>query len=163
MHGAVGDDGFLVLLGRADMHQPPVHHEHLSEAADHDVVRLDVPVQHPAVVCVGQGLTDPPEHREQSPHRPVTLPGAVGGEDLMEGVAADLAHREVGPTIGQPSDLMDRHDAGVFELGGGLGFSEEALNRGVVIGQLRAQHLEGHQPVQALVVGAKHLSHSAGS
>ena len=45
--------------------QPPVHHQHLAVLADHDVLRLEVPVQDPLGVGEGHGVAYFPENRQQ--------------------------------------------------------------------------------------------------
>ena len=59
------------------------------------------------------------------------------------------------------ADLVDRHDAGMVEVGGGLGLEVEALDL-VVAGELAGEdHLERDGPVQADLPGPVDHPHAA--
>ncbi|HKA06035.1 MAG TPA: hypothetical protein VKD71_02175, partial [Gemmataceae bacterium] len=48
------------------LRKSPVHHLHFAEGTDHDVGRLQVPVQHAAVVGGGHRLAHLLERRDQT-------------------------------------------------------------------------------------------------
>ena len=48
----------MLLFFRQDLCQSPVHHEHFTEVTDHDVFRLEIPVNHTLVVGEGDGIAD---------------------------------------------------------------------------------------------------------
>ena len=64
----VGAVGLIRLTGDRAHHlgEAPVHHEHLAEAPDHDVVGLEIPVDHPPGVGVGNRLADGVEHVDEA-------------------------------------------------------------------------------------------------
>ena len=88
-------------------------------AADHDVRRLQVAVDDPVGVGVGDRLADLLEHR----HEPAAVGRRVGPvlEQVVEGAALDQLHGQERPAVGQGADLVDRRDAGVLELAGDPG------------------------------------------
>ena len=60
---------------------------------------------------------------------------------FAEGLAVDLAHHEVEPAALEHSQVVDRHDAGVLEPGGGLGLLQEARDGGGISGPIGAHAL----------------------
>ena len=164
----------------------------------HDVGRLDVPVDHPVFVAVGQRVQDVlgvadgvvqaqlallgqqllQRRAVQALHDDVRdLLGAVSGVQGDGRVALQLgAQRRHGrgglrvPIL--PGVLVQRDertgvvhgdDARVVQGGHGLRLPLEAGAEGRVLGVLGAQHLDGHLPAQARVLGGVHGGHPAGA
>ena len=82
------------------------------------------------------------------------------GQPLREALPVDVAHREVVLAL-VLADLVDRHDAGVVEVAGGLGLGVEPLDVGLA-GELPGQdHLQGHEAVEAHLPGLVDDAHAA--
>ena len=145
--------GAIVLAGVEDLGQAEVHHPYASVPGDEHVLRLQVPVQHPVVVGLGQGLG----HRQ--PH-PGHLPGArpLPGEPLSQVLPLQVLERHIGVS-GVLSHGVDRDDVGVREAGGGAGLEQEALDRLLGADPARVHHLERHLATQAHVAGQEDLAH----
>ena len=106
---------------------------------DQDVRGLEVAVDDPALVGVGDGLADLPEKPQAirklgrgplAPPRP-TIPrvertalatplGRAAVEVLAERFSPHQLHREEGESLGRRPRLVDRGDAGMLESGEGL-------------------------------------------
>ena len=110
---------------------------------EQDVGRLEVAVDDAVLVGV---LRRPRRPADQL--RPPRAGAAGRRRPLRQALALDEPHAEVMlPVV--LADLVDRHDAGMVEVGGGLGLGVEPLDVGVV-GELAGEdHLEGHGAVQA--------------
>jgi hypothetical protein len=81
---------------------------------------------------------------------------------VVERARLDQLHGEV-MTAGVFTDVINRHDVGVVQMAGFLSFHAETpdlLRGGQVAGQ---DHLERHDPVQALFPGAVNDAHAAAS
>ncbi len=123
-------------------------------AVEDDVGRLDVTVQDPLVVRIGQALADLQHQLETLLERSLAKV-----EDLFERAALDQLHREeVNPLL--LSDLQNRDDVGVTQPGQGLGFALESRHLGPVRLR-RVQHLERHDSVQSLLTRSVDDAHSA--
>jgi hypothetical protein len=70
-------------------------------------------------------------------------------------------HGVAGPTVGQASQLMHGHDAGVLQRAGQAGLAEEALLGAGIVTQLAAQDLDGQIALQGVVAAAIHFAHAA--
>ena len=116
-----------VLLA-AGFGEAPVEHHRLAELADHDVLGLQVPVDHAAAVRVGDGVADVGEVREEL--EPLGQ-GPRLRQLLLQRDAADQLLRVVGGAVGVEAQLVDGHDVGVLELAGDAGFADEARRRGL--------------------------------
>ena len=102
---------------------------------------------------VGHGRRDPGRLR---PGRAIILqpPAEVGAvEEIRDDV--DL------PPV--QADVMDRHDAGVAQLGEPAGLLEESLGLGLRHLGAAAEHLDGHGPVELRVVAEVHRAEAAGA
>ena len=148
--------------------QPPVQHQHLTMASHHDVVRLQVPVDHTPAVRVAHGLAHQPERVDQSAERPSRsgrLPAAPTdrvhlGNDLAKGLPRDLFHGEPQPTVGKGAQIVDRHDPRVLQLGGGLGlFEEPGLQSGTTL-HTGPKDLERQSSTQPPIPHPTHLAHA---
>ena len=114
--------------------QAPVEQNDLAVLAEHDVVGLDVAMQHAAAVGVGDGLTDADEHCEQmrrscnSASWPgVEAGGVIVGDRLLEALAPDKLHHVERLARFVLPHVVNGDDAGMLELPGDLRFGHEAL------------------------------------
>ncbi|MFO0799706.1 MAG: hypothetical protein U0804_19725 [Gemmataceae bacterium] len=152
--GAVGPAADAEHLG-----QPPVHHLHLAEGADHDVRGLEVAVDH----VVGVGVPDGLAHRLEHGHEPAAVVGrvAAGAEEVVEGVALDELHRQKRAAVGEGAEVVDRGDAGVLELAGDVSLVGEPAGDAAVRGELRLEELDRHLAAEGGVGGAEDGAHAA--
>ena len=83
-------------------------------------------MDHPLGVGVGDRLA----HLLEDPHelRP-PLPGPAASQQRRQGPALDQLHGEERPAVGQPAELVDRHDARVRELAADPRLVEEPLDQ----------------------------------
>ena len=101
-----------------DLHQSPVHEQHLTIVTDQDVGGLDVAVDHAPLVCIRQCFGHIVEGGYQVDHgQAICRLAPVFGcalclqswHEVGEGAALDDLHRVVGAAIGQPG--RDRRPA----------------------------------------------------
>ena len=144
---------------RQDLGQAPVHHLHLAEAADHDVRRLEIAVDHSPGVRVRHRLRHLEEDGEQP--RPVVPRPATVAEDLGQGTALDQLHGEERPAIGEGAELVDRHDPRVLELAGDLRLLDEAADQLGLVAVLLQEDLDGQVAAQVGVAALEHGPHAA--
>ena len=122
---------------------------------DQHVARLHVAVDH--AVAMGKG--------EGGGHDwPGMLATSWAGqrarfpEHGREGPAVDEFHDdEVGAGVLAP--VLDRHEVGVRQVGGGLGIAPESLHKGPVDREFGKEDLEGDRSVQLTIAGAIDLGH----
>jgi hypothetical protein len=162
--GGVGD-GLLVAQG---LGQPPVHDQGLAVLAQHHVARLEVPVQDAPAVGVSNGVAHVHEPTQQPPQLQPALPRVLEGvrpveavDGLLEAVAPDEAHGVVGPAVRVGPQAVDGHNAGVLQPAGHLRLQQEARAAIAFVGVAALDLLEGHLPVQLLVMGHEHLAQPA--
>ena len=158
----------LVALFRArDLRQAPVDDPDLTVAADHHVLGLQVAVDDPLGVGETHGLADGVERVDHPPQRPAGAHATEGptsatmvepADDLVEVLAADLGHGDEPLTVGEPPEVVDRHDRRVLELGDDLGLVDEAADHLLVVGIDRPQRLHSDQSVQRAVEDLAHLA-----
>ncbi len=148
--------GFVLtqLLGQA-----PVHDLHFAELADHDVARLEVAVDHALAVGESHRLAHLLDDDQQTRH----AFGPIGfvAEKVGQGSAAHQLHAVAGASIGELSEVVDGHDAGVLQRAGQPGLAEEALFGPAVAVQLSLEDFEGQIALQRVVAAAVHLAHAA--
>ena len=120
-----------------------------------DVRGLQVAVEEALAVGVMDG-------RRQLGHEPRRGPGIAGipGALLGEVASVDELHAEEGDAV-ELVDLVDRHDVGVVEVGGELGFAAEPLPLRGACHRAREDHLERHRPPQRLLHGLVDDPHPA--
>ena len=125
--------------------QTPVDDERLAVLTDHDVARLQIPVQHAPAVRVVHRVADDDEPTQKLPQRHLTLAlilevrvvGLVKLFDrLLEAVALDEPHRIVRPTIVTLTEGIHRHDAGMFEPAGDFGLQHKPFAGVRVVGEM---------------------------
>ncbi len=87
--------------------QTPVNHQCLAVFAEHDVARLQIPVQHATAMSIGDRIADIDESPQQRAQRQCALPGVHAGgvrfvkalDRVLETVAADETHGVIGPAV----------------------------------------------------------------
>ena len=112
-------------------------------AAEHQIRRLHVAVDHAAVVRVAEraaGVAGDLQFLEER-HRRATP------DDLRQRLARHVLHGDEGLVVVR-SDVEDRDDVGVLQAGCKLGFADEALAEFGVVG---AENLEGDQPADGRI------------
>src|SRR4029078_4657645 len=128
--------------------EPEVGEERAIVLLDEDVARFHVTVYEPLGVCGVERLRD---GRADS-DRACRLPAPVALEDSTKVCASDVPHREVELAVCL-ARCVDRDNAGVLEMRGQTGFTEEARAEALIAGELRRQQLECHRAVEVLVNG----------
>ena len=123
---------------------------------DQDVGRLDVAVDHPAVVGVDQPLGHRDGDLDRGPmgHRPVVLepgPQVLALDDLHDDVRTD----------GLVADIEDPHQVGVVQGGHGAGLPGEPRRQIRIRAQPRGEDLDGPPAVQLGVPSPIHRRHPA--
>ena len=111
-----------------DLGDPPVDDQGLAERAEHDVRGLEVAVDDPPAVGVGDrvaGVDDAPqqpveEHAAAVAEVRRAAGGVEPGDRVLEGLAADQVHRVIGAAVRVPAQAVDRDDPRVFGCPGDL-------------------------------------------
>ena len=112
--------------------ESPVDDGDFTVVSDADVFGFEVAVQDSLAVGVCDALADFDEDAETSSGG--IFPGVGGvlegelGDDVPQGIALELLHGEVDATGWADADAVDGDDVGVFQLGGGLGLANHALD-----------------------------------
>ena len=81
-------------------------------------------------------------------------------EQLVDSPALDQPHGDVETSV-DLAEIVDRHDMRFVEAGRHLGFASKSPLVGVVVGEVRGQHLQRDDPVHRGVVGLPDLAHAA--
>lgn len=118
---------------------------------------LDIPVDNPPAVGVGEGLHDLSDEVQCLP------PGQLASlllHILLEGDAVDELHNDVIQLRGV-GHIVDRHDVGMGEHGDGLGLIVEPAAELSVLSQLLLENLHRHQPVEAVIPPLVDHGHTA--
>ena len=139
--------------------QAPVHDLDLAEAADHDVRRLQVAVDHAPRVGVGHRLADLLEDREES--HPVLVRAPARRQQRRQGAAPDQLHRDEQPAVGEPAQLVDRDDPRVLELAADLRLLDEPADHLGVVAVLLPDHLDGQVAAEVEVAALEDRAHPA--
>ncbi len=127
---------------------------HRAVPGQHDVARFDVAV-------IDTGLVG---HRERTGGIGCYLCGAAGEQrplgapDVTQRPTRNELHHHV---VGVPvlTEVVDAHDVGVGEVGGGLGFPLEPGDERIVRGELGMQDLDRDGSAQAEILGLEHVGH----
>ncbi len=139
--------------------QSPVHHLDLAEAADHDVRRLQVAVDHAPRVGIGHRLADLLEDRQEP--RPVLGRVLAGLQEGRQRAALDQLHGDEQPAVGEPSQLVDRDDPRMLELAADLGLLDEAAHHLGPVAMLLQQDLDGQVAAEVDVAPLEDGPHAA--
>src|SRR5215211_6330906 len=130
---------------------------HVARVSDEDVTWLYVPVDHALLVGGLQGFGDLQRHSRRCASRQ----GTLAHDPLLEGSAGEVLHRYVIHPIAGLAPGKDRDYVRVGERRGTASLTLEALNELLVLCVLILEQLEGHVPIEDLVVGQKDISHAS--
>ena len=114
--------------------QPPVHHEDLAEAAEHDVFRLQVAVDHAVGVGEGDRVSHFHENRQ-------VLGQRLLGQGIVPGRSLDAFHCVEQCPVFIRSQIIDGHDIGMVQVSGGNGLGDELVLLAFALGP-GAQHFD---------------------
>jgi hypothetical protein len=120
-------------------------------------VWLYVAVDYIAFVRGPQGLGHLERHRRGRVGRERATPQ----DAVFQGAARQILHRDVVRPIFGLAPVEDRNDVRVGEGRGVLGLAFEALHELPVARVAGAHNLQGHVPVEDVVVGQKDVCHAA--
>ena len=162
-HAQLGRGLGVWLIGNTpflqDLRQPPVHHLHLAERADHHVRRLQVAVDDAPGVGVGHRLADGLEDGEKAGE--VVRGRLALRQQRRQRPPLHQLHREIGPAVGERAQLVDRHDAGMLELAADLRFLHEPPHQlGLLLVALE-QDLDRQVAAEVRVAALEHRPHPA--
>jgi hypothetical protein len=129
----------------------PVQQVHLAEVPDHDVVGLDVAVQHATAVGESTRLADLQDDLD------VALERRARVDQLVPRTPADALH-DHGRAFGVLHHRVHRHDVRVLELARDDGLFEQ-LSRGPFRGRVRALHR--HLAQEGALLGEPDSGHPA--
>ena len=108
----------------------PVHHQHLTEAADHDVLGLEVAVEDAPGVGEAHRVADLEQDFEVLVELPLGDLGAVGlgfgMQQALPGRAFDQLHHQPRQTLLADEQIVYRHDVGMFQQCRRRGLGPEA-------------------------------------
>ena len=147
----MGLDGRLRRLGDAE-----VGDDRVAVLVDQDVRRLDVPVNHPAAVRIGERRSDLIEDRADDGQRQRPRPP----DHLLQRCATHVAHDEEVQPLGVPHRI-DRNDVGMVQLSDGDRLVPEAVDHALPQQQARRDQLDRHLAVERDLVGQEHGRHPA--
>jgi len=95
----------------------------------------------------------------QDPASAVRGQGAVA-QMLQERLPLRELHDQAGRVL-RLAEIDDPHHGGVLHAGEQAGLAPEALAHAWLLADLPAEHLQGHPPAQAHLLGQVHLAHAA--
>jgi hypothetical protein len=110
-------------------------------------------------VSEGHGLTHLLDHGQQA--RQAFRPVGFVAEQLGEGAATDQFHGVAGLAIGELTEVMHGHDAGVLQRAGQSCLAEETLYSASIAAQLNSQDLDGQITLEGVIATAIDLAHAA--
>ena len=84
-----------------------------------------------------------------------------GREAAGEGLDAEEFHHQVGAAVMREAVVFDPHHVGVPQLRRDARLAEKAVDRPLVAGHLRQQHLHRHRVAEHRMFRAKYLAHGA--
>ncbi len=143
--------------GGGEAGHPEVHDLHRAVLVDEDVRGLDVAVNDALLVRVGQAG----QHRGDDRDLALHVEGGLAAHGLLEVLALQELHGDVGRAIGVVVEVENRDHVGMGHLGHGLRFALEALLQLGVVGDARDHDLQGHVAVELGVAGEVHHAHGA--
>jgi len=138
-----------------------VHHEGIAVIVEHHVRRLDVAVDHALVVGVVQRTPHLAQQTGDFAQRWQELAGAGAlCHALGQRAAGQQPHNQVADVLLR-AIVEDGDDVGMFERGGSLRLTGEALDVAGLLGQSSGHHLDGDVPLEAALIGAIDGPHAA--
>ena len=142
------------VVGVGDLGDAEVGDHHPVVVGEEDVGRLDVPVDEPGPVRGLQRLGDSGGDLHGLGRSEATFVVEVAAQ-------RDPPHQlhDDGLVAVAAVRVVDGDDRRVGQAGGGDGLAAEALDEVLVAGQVGVEDLDGHRPVEDLVVGLPDLGH----
>jgi hypothetical protein len=95
------------------------------------------------------------------PARQVRVGVAAPGQERGQGLPLDQLHGEVGPPVGELSQLVDRHHARVLQLAANLRFLDEAADDFGPVLVFVLEHLDSQVAAEVRVAPPQHRPHAA--
>ena len=150
-----GEAGRVESLGDAEVGQ---YHLWLAggRLAEEDVAGLNVAMDHPVAVGVVEGVG----HRPEDLAERVGGEGAVAQDPLIERLAIEQLHGDVGHAI-VLADIVDRHNVWVFQGRRRHRLTGEALDQGLIIAVLGEEDLQGYIALEYRIGGTIDGGHTA--
>ena len=136
-----------------------VHHLHRAGVGDHDVRRLDIPVDDARLVAEVQRLQDLGHDGGciREPHFAVLL------DDVAQRFPLHALHHDIGHGAILRRGLAGvvyRHDRRVVQLRSVLSLAAEALQEVLIAGEVRPHHLDGDLAAEELIDGGINVRHA---
>src|SRR5262249_54286255 len=128
-----------------------------ADGDEEEVVRLDVAVNDPEVVRLGQRLAALADDAEDA-HR---LHPAVAVDGRAYRLAIEELHGHEEQALAGLAEIEETHRVRVLELRAGLGLVDEAANPLGILGDLGVQNLDGDNAVDGNLAGLVDHAHSA--
>ena len=144
------------LAGAGQTGDAEVRHLDAAVPQDHDVLRLDVPVDDAPAVGMAQRPHDLGDEVQRLP--PVHLATAL--HVLLQGDAVHQLHNDI-LRVAAAGHVVHRHDVGVGQLGHRQRLVPEAAAEVGVLRQIVFQDLHRHHSVQAVALGLVDVGHAA--
>ncbi len=139
--------------------EPPIHHLHFAERADHYVRRLKITMHHTLGVRIGNRLTNLTEDG----HEALQVIGRIISFRQQRGECAtldELHGKERSAGIGEP-EFVNRKYARMLQLRGDLRFFNEPGDHPRPRCMLAPQHFDRHVPPQVRIAPLEHHTHAA--
>jgi hypothetical protein len=137
-----------------------VHDLDVAVAGHHHVARLDVAVHDAGLVAVVQRAQYPVDDLQRAfGQQPVAVLQQVADGPAVHVLHDDVRHGDPGRHV--LAGIVDRHDVRVVKGCRGLGLAPEPRLEYLVPGQVGAQRLDRHDPVEPDVARAVDLCHAA--
>ena len=161
----VGLGSAFLPQGSEVFRQPPIHDQHFTKGADHDVLRLQVAVHDALRVRERHGVADLLEDRQQGAERILLdrlLPAIANpAQHIVQGRALDELHRVENLALVIDAQFVNGDDIRVLQLARELGLVDETQH--VLAGKLVAgfHHLHGHGAANPQVARLEDHAHPA--
>jgi hypothetical protein len=139
-----------------DPRQPHVQDFHQAFVVEQQIRGLDVAVDHPLLMGMGQALGGLQDAVDGLPDRQRAFPL----HDLLQIVAANVFHDQVMHIAGLPG-ITGLHDIAMVQGRGHFHFLKEPGNGLIIIHGLRVEDLEGHNFFHQAVPRPEHHAHPA--
>ena len=151
-----------ILSGGHEPGDPKISHLHTAVLEDHDIVRLDIPMDDPPAVGVGKPLHDLDDIVKGL--LPLQLP-TPSEHQLLQSDPLDQFHNDIIRLrlILGTGHVINGDDIGVGQHGNGLGFLPKPAAELLIMGQIFLQDLDGHIPVEPVALGLVYHSHTTGA
>ncbi len=143
--------GHVRCAGASD---PEVRDLRLIGFVDHDVLRLQITMDHAVPMRESRRLED----LDHDVNGPDGIERCLVADQLLQRPAGDVLHRDVVRAVVSTA-VVDADDVRVLQAGGGLGFAPKTLHEAGVLGEAPVQQLECDLAAQLLVLGEVHVGH----